>query len=798
MAQKISDFTKFSEVRNFTELLELVQQLAETIDDESDPLRKAELLCLLGRALERRFELGHQIEDLQHATNALNAALDLVDDKSDQWNEIAAAISHVHGTALRAGGEGRYILGGIGRTRSELYTKADSALSDTPADSPARAARLYSMAFAHLSAFIDDWATVSTFLPELSTSLLDRAEASLNEAWENNPGDALAARIHCGLAECLVGSSRLNGSISKPEIAHSIAEKYGEALALGAKTQDWLLCIQLAQASAEWFGNSGDWDEAANQYRVALRLAEAILDDQEQPLDREPWLSQMVGLGSRASFAFARNSNLRESVNALETVRGNWGFKERVPNIPLDMISQALQLNHAAIAYFASTPWGSVVIFMAPDERQPVNLSAYFINDLTEGVIDEFLGMSSGAMQSGARPGERTPWHLLSDFLRDNASTLPTPPSLGARESVLKVLHESLGIRPGTFLQGYLSVVGHESPGNESEDEMYERFEKTISAAQELTGRIVRPLYSSLRRSGASTLILVPDTKLALLPLHASVIDSEAEPIYLADVVDCRIMNSAKLLLALVPETAASVQNDGIALIANPNPGTEANLPWAELEVRLIRKLVPGLRADALSGDEASVQHVREILPSRRIAHFACHASFDPDFPWNSYLQLADGELTAQDMGTLFGGYDLVVMSACQSAVTAFKRMPDEMLGLPMSALLSGSSMYVGALWAVNDLSTAVFFAEFYRLWDGRNESVEFAINGARRALRSLTTRELQQKLLEWGEDIPDNELGSFAPDERPFSHPYFWAPFVLYGVNELNKWSAIIPTTQN
>lgn len=795
MAEK-SNFGRFRETRNFSDLLSLIEQLANAIDDEGNPETKRQLLHWMGGALERRYMLGHQVTDLEMAARALYEALEIADESSDEWADIATSISHLHATALREGGEGRRRLGGIGRTRSELFTKANIALARTPAESGHQAPRLFAMGHAHLAAFIDDWATSSSHIRDVLESKPARALEDLRAALEAGPDDTLTAWIHRDIADCLIGQARVGGTIFERNTARAIAEEFQRALGAAAKTEDWLLCLQLAQAEGEWFGHAGIWDSSADAYRTALRLAEVILEDQDEPLDREPWLSHMVGLGGRAAFAFARSSSLAEAVEALELMRGNWGYKERIPNIPLAMTSRLLQQATAAVAYLACSPWGSVVLFVAPDANANPVLSAHSSPELTDSFLDEFLGMNSGALGAGARPGERTPWELLGDFLADMAEMPEStaPPSLGARNSVLEVLHESFGVQPGTFLKGYLSVIGHESPDSESEGEMQDRFESTIDSALEVAGPLVAVLPQALKRARASTLILVPDGKLAMLPLHASIVgrDSSGTPVHLCDEVDCRLMNSAKLLAVLNMEHDPASQGAGLVVVANPQRDQPNwNLPWADTEATVITSLSPAGTTAEVAGREATLEKVLEFVKSHEAAHFACHGSLDPDYPWNTGLQLADSVLTGQAMLNIFQGYELVVMSACQTAISSIKRMPEELLGLPMSALLGGAATCVGALWTINDLSTAVFFAEFYRMRQQEHTAIPEALKQARNFLRSMTLSDLNTWLRNWGYALPEAVDVQGDRQRKPFSHPYYWAPFVQYGLGHVRiDWS--------
>ena len=57
----------------------------------------------------------------------------------------------------------------------------------------------------------------------------------------------------------------------------------------------------------------------------------------------------------------------------------------------------------------------------------------------------------------------------------------------------------------------------------------------------------------------------------------------------------------------------------------------------------------------------------------------------------------------------------LAVLSACQTGIIDFRRIPDEAIGFPAGLLQAGVPGVVSTLWLVDDISTALLLARFYR-----------------------------------------------------------------------------------
>jgi CHAT domain-containing protein len=145
----------------------------------------------------------------------------------------------------------------------------------------------------------------------------------------------------------------------------------------------------------------------------------------------------------------------------------------------------------------------------------------------------------------------------------------------------------------------------------------------------------------------------------------------------------------------------------------------------------------------------------------------------------------------------------LVVLSACQTAITDFNTLPDEAIGLPAGFFQAGVPGVVGSLWPVNDVSTALLMEKFYELHlqgDKRTEEGPLvparALCRAQLWLRDVTAATLaarfgaERRRPASERHLPYEQISamwrrfaSMMPEARPFAHPYYWAAFTFSGV---------------
>jgi len=163
--------------------------------------------------------------------------------------------------------------------------------------------------------------------------------------------------------------------------------------------------------------------------------------------------------------------------------------------------------------------------------------------------------------------------------------------------------------------------------------------------------------------------------------------------------------------------------------------------------------------------EEFTLRNFKNSIGRFPVIHIASHFHLNSGNENDSYLLLGGGDenrLTLADIrraGTQFVGVELLTLSACNTG-TLIERGSSgvEIEGFGALAQRSGAKTVVASLWAVADNSTKELMVTFYR---------NLLINGSERKGESL--RKAQLSLLR-------------GEKEARYSHPYYWAPFVLIG----------------
>ena len=214
---------------------------------------------------------------------------------------------------------------------------------------------------------------------------------------------------------------------------------------------------------------------------------------------------------------------------------------------------------------------------------------------------------------------------------------------------------------------------------------------------------------------------------------------------------------------------------------------------------RMFKKANPkGIFAgDVLLDAEFTKTAMITALKNRRpLVHIASHFKFEAGDEARSFLLLGDGSpFTLDEMKVekdLFGGVELLTLSACQTAAQRPNANGREVDGFAELAQRLGAGAIMASLWELSDDSTAELMTRFYRTYnDGKTNKAE-ALRTAQIALLKGDYKEtssasrrkpLNEADIAASIKIEKTKLRLYkSPKDVPFAHPFYWSPFVLFG----------------
>ena len=189
------------------------------------------------------------------------------------------------------------------------------------------------------------------------------------------------------------------------------------------------------------------------------------------------------------------------------------------------------------------------------------------------------------------------------------------------------------------------------------------------------------------------------------------------------------------------------------------------SLPSTGLEIKSVQEIFPKAQTNIFLGSEATERNLKYIDTSKfNVISFATHGLMANE--WKNLDEPAlvltptpndsdyDGLLTASEIRELDFNADLIVLSACNTA--AGDGESDEGLsGLASAFIFAGAKSVMASHWSIESNTTKNLMTDFFK-----NLKSNQALN------RAEALRLAMQK----------------TASQEQFSHPIFWAPFVLVG----------------
>lgn len=402
----------------------------------------------------------------------------------------------------------------------------------------------------------------------------------------------------------------------------------------------------------------------------------------------------------------ARERRLRRELNALETKRIETGESkpERLQSLKQDIDAKIAELESARGEIRRRSPH-----YASLTQAEPVSLAA---------VRRELLDDDTVLLEYRLGEAASTVWAVTRDAL----TAVRLPP----RREIELVAQEAASLLRS------LDWPGRNPP-----------------VLCELSRMLLAPVAKDL---GRRRLVIVADGALEGLPFAAlpAPTDAAACPAApaLVDTHEIVSLPSVATLLTQRRLLAGRRPAPGwLAVVADPAYGPDRpRLPGSAQEAKDITAHLPARKVFVATGAAASRQTVTGgALRGFRIVHFAVHGLLGPEQPLLSALALAEldparreveGILYAHEIYGLDLPSELVVLSACDTALG--REVPGEGLvsGLPRAFLYAGAARVLVSLWPVEDQSTRELMVRFYRGLLDQGLPPAQALQEAQRALR--------------------------------------------------------------
>ena len=162
------------------------------------------------------------------------------------------------------------------------------------------------------------------------------------------------------------------------------------------------------------------------------------------------------------------------------------------------------------------------------------------------------------------------------------------------------------------------------------------------------------------------------------------------------------------------------------------------------------------IKGKKVADEEFTQDAFEDALKRYKLIHLTSHFVLQAGDSSKSFLLLGGGKDRRYTMQTFskqrLNNTEILIMSACNTA--SFSPDGSEFESFAAMAQKQGAKGVIGTLWSVADDSTSKFMTEFYRLFE--------------------------LKKLDKAESLRQAQMIVFR--NKNYSHPFYWAPFVLFG----------------
>ncbi|MEM7556328.1 MAG: CHAT domain-containing protein [Cyanobacteria bacterium P01_A01_bin.84] len=294
--------------------------------------------------------------------------------------------------------------------------------------------------------------------------------------------------------------------------------------------------------------------------------------------------------------------------------------------------------------------------------------------------------------------------------------------------------------------------------------------------ARKLYEWLIKPIEKDLKQANIKNLVYAPDDQLRYVPLAALhdgkqwlVQQFSSNYITAASLTDFNTPPSSQLRVL-----AAAFTKGNYKFKVGKRELAFSGLPFAAREVEKLANAIPNTKK--ILDNAFNPQDMVPQMDDYTIVHLATHAAFMVGKPEDSFILFGNGDkANLRDVGTWsLPKVDLIVLSACETGVGGLLGSGEEILGFGYQVQKTGAKSAIASLWSVDDGGTQTLMNEFYSLLSSGKMTKTLALKEAQKFL--ITGKSFQPSE---PENQTTNQPVNFSGN---FTHPHYWAPFILIG----------------
>lgn len=268
------------------------------------------------------------------------------------------------------------------------------------------------------------------------------------------------------------------------------------------------------------------------------------------------------------------------------------------------------------------------------------------------------------------------------------------------------------------------------------------------------SGKIAYDLLKLPTNYVNQNLIIVPDGILNFLPFEALITQKSnttnfAKMNYLMNDFKIAYNTSANIYLNSKPVSKSEKTILGVFPVFEKSA---FELRYSKKELESIRS---NFKGKYLENAQASFSNFKNNASNFSILHLSTHAS-SGDIETPASIKFYDQEILYSELYNMHINPDLVVLSACETGIGKLYKAEGAM-SIARGFQFAGAQNLLFSLWKVNDFTTSVFMADFYKNIKNDVSYFEANANAKRDYLNDKS--------------IPNAKKS-----------PYYWSSFVYYG----------------